>query len=135
MGDLDSDGTATFADVVKLRDDIIAKSGYSVIGDMSFDGRLSSADIAAGLQRVGGLKHLMGDVNGDGKVDSSDASAVLGEYARLSVSADPLFKEEQTVSGDLNVYCRTDSSDASAILSYYSYCSTGGTDTIDRFLK
>ena len=135
MGDMNDDSEFGFADVTKLREDIIANSAYSVTGDMNFDGKLTPSDIATALSKLDGWKYPMGDVNGDGKADSSDASAILSEYSHLSVGAAAGFTAEQTVAADVNADGKTDSMDASVILAYYSYLSTGGTDPIAKFIQ
>ena len=135
MGDTDNDSKITFNDVSAIYSSIVSKEEYTYMSDLSFDGRLSSADVAAALNLIPDIIHTMGDVNGDGKVDSSDASDVLAEYAGLSTDSDQYFSSEQIIAGDLNSDGKIDSSDASRILGYYSYISTGGDDDIVSFLK
>lgn len=135
MGDADGDEKLTFSDVTAIRGSIISASAYTVTSDLNYDGRLSTADVAAALSVVPDSGYRMGDVNGDGKVDASDASAVLAEYSRLSTAAEPTFSPEQAVVSDLNADGRTDSTDASRILGFYSLLSTGGADDIVSYLK
>ncbi|MDO4862763.1 MAG: leucine-rich repeat protein [Ruminococcus sp.] len=134
FGDVDADGLITFDDAAKLRDIIIGGGEYGCPFDLSCDGALTSADVAALLAKLSDNSNDMGDVNGDGRVDSSDASAVLAEYSRLSTGEEPTFSREQALAGDLNSDGRNDSTDASKILGYYSLVSTGGTADIAAYL-
>lgn len=134
MGDVDKDGNITISDIQALRAEIISGSNYFTSGDLNFDGKLSSADIACLLKRLPDCSHMFGDVNGDSKVDSVDASLILAEYSRLSTGSEAMFNEEQIVSADINADSRTDSTDASMILSFYSFVSTGGTADIADYI-
>ncbi len=71
----------------------------------------------------------LGDINSDGAVDSSDASAVLVEYAAMSIGGATTLTEMQKKAADVNSDGAADASDASKILEFYAYCSTGGKET------
>lgn len=131
MGDMDGDGTVTLKDMIKLRSRIASGEAYTVEGDMDYNGRLTAADISEGL---GKLSIIMGDINGDGTVDAGDASAILKEYAALSIGVDSTFTQQQTIAADMNADGKIDSSDASLILMYYSAISTGERVGITEFL-
>lgn len=62
---------------------------------------------------------LIRDVNFDGLVDGRDASAVLTEYARISVGNEPLFTETQRYVADANGDGIITATDATDILTYY----------------
>lgn len=62
---------------------------------------------------------LIRDVNFDGAVDGRDASAVLSEYANISVGNEPLFTETQMYVADTNEDGMITATDASDILTYY----------------
>ena len=62
---------------------------------------------------------LMRDVNFDGVVDGRDASAVLSEYANVSVGNEPLFTETQKYIADTNEDGMITATDDSDIITYY----------------
>jgi hypothetical protein len=62
---------------------------------------------------------LIRDVNFDGIVDGRDASAVLTEYARISVGNEPLFTETQRYVADANGDGMITATDATDVLTYY----------------
>lgn len=132
MGDLDGDGSFTEEDIKKLREDIVSGAVTGIEGDLSFSGRISAGDIAAGLEKL--AAGTMGDVNGDGLTDTSDASAVLEKYAAASTGGGSGLTDMTLLLADFNADGTADSADSSLILSYYSTLSTGDTVTAAQFL-
>ena len=78
---------------------------------------------------------LLGDINNDSSIDSSDATLILSDYAELAVGKESSFNAEQAKAADVNGDGKYDSIDASLILAYYAHISTGGTGTIEDYLK
>ncbi|MBR3919542.1 MAG: hypothetical protein IKJ59_12540, partial [Clostridia bacterium] len=78
---------------------------------------------------------LLGDINNDGSIDSIDATLILSDYADLAVGKATSFNAEQAKAADVNGDGKYDSIDASLILAYYSHIQTGGTGTIENYLK
>ena len=76
-----------------------------------------------------------GDVDFDGIINAMDASALLTEYARKSTKNPAQFTCVQEYLGDVDRDSYVDSSDASKVLAYYAYTATGGTGTMEEFLK
>ena len=77
----------------------------------------------------------LGNINGDSSIDSSDATLILSDYAELAVGKESSFTAEQAKAADVNGDGKFDSIDASLILAYYSHIQTGGTGTIEEFIK
>ena len=78
---------------------------------------------------------LLGDINNDGSIDSIDATLILSDYADLAVGKATSFNAEQAKAADVNGDGKYDSIDASLILAYYSHIQTGGTGTIENYIK
>ncbi len=78
MGDLNRDGVFGAMDMSMLRNSIAENSEYNVVGDLDHNGKLTAADIAAGLEK---LSYKMGDANEDGDVGLADSLAILQHIA------------------------------------------------------
>lgn len=73
----------------------------------------------------------LGDVDSNGKVNAIDASAVLKEYASISIEGAESFTSDQKTAADVNKDGKVDARDASMILKYYAYLSTLNEEPLD----
>ena len=78
---------------------------------------------------------LLGDVNGDGSINAVDASAVLAYYTRISTDQEGGFSDKQITAADVDGNGSVNAVDASKIMAYYAYTSSGGSMSIEKFLR
>lgn len=78
---------------------------------------------------------LLGDVNGDGSINAVDASAVLAYYTMISTDREGGFTDKQKAAADVDGNGSVNAVDASKIMAYYAYASTGGSMSIEEFLR
>jgi len=77
--------------------------------------------IKGSINVVPNADYITGDVNNDKLVDSVDASAVMREYAVLSIGGKSIFSDpRQGKAADVNGDSKLDAADASVILAFYA---------------
>ncbi len=78
---------------------------------------------------------MLGDVDYDGTISSLDAASVLCEVALLGAGETGTYTVEQLCCADIDDNSMVDATDAALILGYASYLGTGGTGDLDAYLE
>lgn len=78
---------------------------------------------------------IMGDVNFDMVINGSDATTALREYTTISSDKPTMFSNMQKQCADIDKDDIISGSDAQRILNYYTYLSSGGTLSMEEYIK
>lgn len=79
--------------------------------------------------------YRLGNVNENDTIDIGDATLALKEYALTASGLKSCLTDAQKLAADVNEDGIINITDATIILKYYSYCATGGTDSIENYIK